>query len=299
MYSLDINFLKDRETAPTGGSEKAAKKAPARKITFAELIPAFAGGGLGVLALLAAGGAFLYVGWQTNKTQEKISILDGEIQALQQKQTQIQQLETQVATAQRQTTGLAQVFARILPWSAIIEDIRARIPDGVQLLSFTVEAPPEQPQQQSAVAQTAAAAATPPDPNAPAGTAPVSGAPAAAPEIPVIMPIIVFSGYAESYDEVNYFLITLQRSTFINGDNAQITAAELVDDPSSLTVIESDDEGTAQAEVSLPKVVKYTIKAQVQDLTTLPNDQLITQLENKKNLGSVIRLKALRDKGIL
>lgn len=297
MYSLDINFLKDRDAAPVGGSEKAAKKAPTRKITVTELIPAFAGAGVGLLALLAAGGAFLYVGFQTADTQEKINILDGQIQALQQKQTEIQQLEAQVAAAQRQTTGLAQVFARILPWSAIIEDVRARIPDGVQLLSFTVEPPSEQ-EQQSAVAQTAAAAATPPDPNA-AGAAPAAGGAPAVPETSAPMPSIVFSGHAKSYDEVNYFLLALQRSAFINGDKAQITAAELVDDPNSLTVVESDDDSATQVTVSLPKVVKYTIKAEVQDLTTLPNDQLITQLENKKNLGSVIRLKALRDKGIL
>ncbi|MGB0563634.1 MAG: PilN domain-containing protein [Spirulinaceae cyanobacterium] len=309
MYSLDINFLKDRASSSAGGGEKAAKQAaPKRKMTTAELLPVFIGGGVAVLCLAGAGLAYAWVGWQTAQTQEQLAILDGEIQALQQKQAEIDRLRTQVESAQRQTDGLAQIFARILPWSAIIEDIRARIPQGVQLLSFNVQ--PTEVQEAPAAGPAGTPAPPPQDPAQAAAAA--TGA--VAPQVPAPpMPTIVFSGYAESYDQVNFFLITLQRSAFINGDNAQITSAELVDDPNDVDVPEASENaappnqaGNAQAsnvtipeDISLPKIVKYTIEAQVQDLTALPSDQLITQLENKKNLGSVIRLKALRDKGIL
>ncbi|MEM8640855.1 MAG: hypothetical protein AAGG51_18860 [Cyanobacteria bacterium P01_G01_bin.54] len=291
MYSLDINFLKDREATPAGGGEKAVKKTPKRKLSTAELLPTFIGGGLAVLCLASAGVGYLWVGWQTAQTQEQLDFLDGEIQALEQKQAEIDRLKTQVAAAQRQTDGLAKIFSRILPWSAIIEDIRARIPQGVQLLSFKVQ--PTQVQQTQA---SGPGGTPPPPPSDPAqAAAAATGAVSAVPAPP--MPTIVFSGYAESYDQVNFFLISLQRSAFINGDNAQITEASLVDDPNDVELSQAEDDASGQ--ITLPKVVKYTIAAQVQDLTALPSDQLITQLENKKNLGSVIRLKTLRDKGIL
>lgn len=280
MYSLDINFLKDRTAAESSGSDISLEKAPKRKLTVTELIPAFIGGGTALLLLALTGGAYFFVGLQKSAVQEKLQILDGEILALQAKELQINQLQSQVNAAQRQATGLAQVFARILPWSAIIEDIRARIPDGVQLVSFSV-ADVELSADATAV-DAAAAAATE----------------AVATAVP--MPMITFSGLAESYDEVNYFLITLQRSAFINGDNARITNAALADDPNSLTAIADEGEdNTPQVDLTLPQVVQYTIEAQVQDLTTVPSEQLITQLENKKNKGSVIRLKKLRDQGIL
>lgn len=291
MYSLDINFLKDRAavSAPAGG--KAAKAAPKRKVTAVELLPAFIGAGVGALALLAAGGVYLYVGWQKTQTQAQISTLEGEIAALEEQQRQIEQLEAQVAAAQQQTTGLAQIFSRILPWSAIIEDVRARIPAGVQLVSFNVT--------ETAVDPTAPAAAPAPapaaDPNAPVD--PNAPPAAAAPVLP--MPTIEFSGYAAGYDQVNYFLIALQRSAFMDGETLRITAASLVDDPNSLEAAAAEGQAATPADVTLPKVVQYQIKGQVRDLTEIPSDQLITQLENKKNMGSVIRLRALQERGIL
>ncbi|MBP0016803.1 MAG: PilN domain-containing protein [Cyanobacteria bacterium SBLK] len=275
MYSLDINFLNDRAAvtaAPAGGG---VSQAPVRKITLDELIPAFIGGAIGVLGLVAAGAGWVYINLQTAQYEEQSRILDGELNLLQQQNQKIQDLERQIQVAQRQRDGLATVFVKILPWSAVLADIRDRIPPGVQLTSIVEKAPD------------ATAVATPPPP--------APGQEAAAPVPAKPMPSLTLSGYADSYDTVNYFFLALGRSLFFNAEKGRITSAKLVDDPNSLKA----EEENATVSLDLPQVVQYTLEIELNDLSAQPPAELATQLESKGAIGSVVRLKNLEQKGLI
>ncbi|MEM9539038.1 MAG: PilN domain-containing protein [Cyanobacteria bacterium P01_E01_bin.42] len=273
MYSLDVNFLNDRAAVSTP-QQGGVPQAPVRKITIDELIPAFIGGGIGVLGLLAAAGGFVYINLQTAQYEEQSRILDGELSLLQQQNQRIQELEQQIQVAQRQRDGLATVFVKILPWSAVMADLRDRIPPGVQLTSIVEKAP-----------------VAPVAPAAPAAPAPGQ---AAAPVPAKPMPSLTLSGYADSYDTVNYFFLALGRSLFFNAEKGRITSAKLVDDPNSL-----EAEGEGQVSLDLPQVIQYTLDIELNDLSEQPPAELAAQLESKGALGSVVRLKNLEEKGLI
>ncbi|TVQ56326.1 MAG: hypothetical protein EA366_10015 [Spirulina sp. DLM2.Bin59] len=270
MYGLDVNFLKDRAIAASPGAVAKAK-APTRKVTLTELVPLIGGVAGGLLVVAIAGGWWGYQQLQIQQINEQLIVLDGQITALQQQNQRIQQLNTEIEVARRQTNGLAQVFARIFPWSAIIEDVRVRIPTGLQLRSFRVSE--------------ADGAAAQPNPD---GT------------MPSTMPSVTLDGYADSYGAVNVFSVSLQRSAFFDGNTVRITEAEQIADPHTITAATTaDGEGGGNVTIDLPQVVRYSITGNIRDLTTLSSDELITQLRNKQNLGSVIRLETLRERGLL
>ncbi|MGK7927572.1 MAG: PilN domain-containing protein, partial [Spirulina sp.] len=265
MYSLDINFLNDRAAtiAPAAG----VVRAPKRKITPGELIPLAAGIVFAVIFAGAAGLGWFYLRLQIADYEKKAQILEGEINALQQQNQKIQQLQTQIQVAQRQRDGLATVFVKILPWSAVLADIRDRIPPGGQLESI-VENEPK-----------------------------TDAAPSGQDTGVKTMPSLSISGYADSYDTVNYFLLALGRSLFFNTDTGKITSAKLVDDPDDLEAI-AEGEGES-LEIKLPQVVQYTLEIELNDLSQQPPAELVTHLQRKGAVGSVVRIESLQQKGLI
>jgi type IV pilus assembly protein PilN len=257
MYSIDINFLKDRAApSPSAGGAKIKKKA----LSVGDLAPLFVGAGVGILFLALTGGAYGYVMWRTGETQESIDAKTGELQALQTKQQEIDRLKTDIEIARTQVSGLAGVFGRIKSWSAILQDIRDRVPARVQVDAI-----------QQAETQVAAPTDTPPAEGA---------APAAAPP-PVTLSI---TGIADSYQSVNDFLLSLKNSQLFNAEATRLVNAELIDYPGSVL-----QPGESQVEIQLPKAVQYQIQTQ---LNNLPDPELLRVLERKGALGLATRLRA-------
>ncbi len=287
MYSLDINFLKDRGIQPDPVT-RSSKPTPRGAMT-----PLYIGVAVGLLLPALVGGLWFVLQQQIAQKESEKAKLDAELAQLQIEEKKVAQLNEQIAKVNEETTSLASVFDQIKPWSAMLEDIRERIPPGVQISSL----------QQTQVAATQAAApaakaATAPKPAASPNAKAAPNAPKAAPTAPRPTMKLEISGRARSFDDVNYFLLTLQRSPFLKREETQIVKAELVKDPGKVEVnrrnLQNQPSGTVTYE--LPKSVQYTIQT---NLTDVPASDLLRELDRKGAVGLVTRIKTLQEKGVI
>jgi len=134
MYSLDVNFLKDRHLKQTGEKTTADKMPTA--INLSKQKPLLIGVGVGAGLLALTGLLGLIVGWQTGETQSKIQQLDGELGQLQVQSKKIEDLKGQLTAVEAENQALVTVFNQIRPWSAILQEIRQQTPPNVQLTSL-------------------------------------------------------------------------------------------------------------------------------------------------------------------
>ncbi|WP_375506603.1 PilN domain-containing protein [uncultured Nostoc sp.] len=197
MYSLDVNFLKDRP---------AYQKKPERsggislKFPTGDLTLLYVGVAVGVVLP-----ALLGIGWWV--LQGKIVELDGQIAQLDQESKRldteignINKIKDETKAVKGETQALVTVFDQIRPWSAMLQDLRDRIPAAVQIK--TIRQTPPIP----------AEAGQPP-------TNPAGG--------------LQITGLARSFNDVNDFLLSLQQSQFLKPTESRIVTATLVDAPAT------------------------------------------------------------------
>ncbi|NES82063.1 MAG: fimbrial assembly protein [Moorea sp. SIO2B7] len=257
MYSLDVNFLKDRNLADQGGVHQPKKHK--QKQPIGTMVPLIAGGALMVLLPAAAGCLLLLVNSQKGEVQTKIQEIEKKIEEIEAQNNKIKAIKANVKQAKEETAALASVFDQIKPWSAILQDIRDRIPRGVQIESLEQET--IKPGKDSS-------------------------------EKPKMQ--LTLKGFAHSYREVNYFLLTLKKSKFLKADQTEVENAKLIPNPDKVELPETEE---AEAfDVELPKVVDYTIKTELNDI---PTSELIKELERKGAVGLVTRIKILKEQGVI
>jgi type IV pilus assembly protein PilN len=283
MYSLDVNFLKDRQVLE---DPKKTTQTKSPGLAIGKNLPILIG--LGVLVLLpaATAGLLLVLNSQTAKTQQNIQNLEAEMTALAGQNQSIQETEKQAAAINEETQAIVGVFNQIKPWSAILQDIRDRIPVGVQIETIKQE-----------------------------GTQGASTAQGAS-STPASMQITI-SGMARSYDEVNDLILSLQKSNFLNAQKTVLTSAETVDFP--VQELNEDEREALERQIqqgvypnvpkgtninlvsikdtyNFPKVVKYEIKTELGDI---PASKLTGELARKGSVGLVTRIKTLESKGAI
>lgn len=195
MYSLDVNFLKERHLKQTG-QETTADKMPTA-INLSKQKPLLIGVGVGAGLLALTGLLGLYTSWQTSETQREIQTLDGKLGQLQAQSKKIEELKAQLTAVEAENQALVTVFNQIRPWSAILQEIRLQTPPSVQLTSLQQVDVPANPDQ---------------------------GQPNPATQLKI-------SGFASSYEAVNDYLLTLQASPFLQGKKTVIESAALADLP--------------------------------------------------------------------
>jgi type IV pilus assembly protein PilN len=264
VYSLDINFLKDR---PNYNKQPESKVKT--KIDLGNLTPVYLGVGIGLVLPGLVFVVSLVLQDQNNKLAEQISKLEEEGKNLDIQVVNIKKLEQEAKKIQGETKALVTVFDQIRPWSAMLQDLRDRIPNSVQI--ETIKQLP---------APAPAPAANPAPPGAPANNS--AG-------------ILEINGYARSYADVNDFLLSLGQSKFLNSGDNRITTAELVDAPAQ-TMTTQPTKDKPNGKVKLPQVVKYTIKA---SLNNVPASDLIRELEQKGSVGLVTRLRSIHKTGVI
>lgn len=256
MYSLDVNFLKDREIRPVAAARGARPAAPVgdrRPLLFGLV------GALVILALLA--GYWLVLKRQVAQLAERNAELDAELADIQRKLAELSGVQAQIDAIQAENGAFINVFNQIVPWSALLQDIRDRTPTRIQLES---------------IEQTAGETPA----NEPDATPPIAGG-------------IEITGIGCSFDDINDFALVLQGSPLLEANTVNITDATKQSE-----LLDPNTEGTCPGTpAGQPEfLVDYTIQA---NITNTPSSELIEELERRGAVGLVARLRALRETGAL
>lgn len=261
MYSIDINFLNDREPLPESGGGRE-RSGPQLEIPGKAAL--IAGGGVAVAFLLATAGAWVYFEQvRVPKLEAKKAKLENDLGVVAASEQRLQQIRTETDLVEKQTEALGSVFNYIKPWSALMQDLRDRIPPGVRISTV------EQLEDESSSAAA--------DPEASPSAPPPS--------------MLEIKGFARSFNDVNDFTLVLQRSSFLQGTKTRLIEATLVDNPNQ-EIQASED----RFEGELKPVVEYTIQTQ---LSSTPATELLTELQRKGAQGLVDRIKTLQQRGVI
>ncbi|MEL6441465.1 MAG: PilN domain-containing protein [Cyanobacteria bacterium J06621_8] len=100
------------------------------------------------------------------------------------------------------------------------------------------------------------------------------------------------AGFARSYEDVNDFVLFLQRSPFFDAQQIKLNGAS---DAEFSLEIENEDALPERASLLIPEGVKYTISAQ---FNNAPSSKLKAEIEKKGSIGVVTRLETLESKGV-
>ncbi len=269
MYSLDVNFLNDRpDIKPDkrrGGRAKPTISPDDRRplyLGFAALIffPVLAGALWGILTL------------RNGDLEKQQADLDTQLGNLEAEKKNLSSIQAEAKQATEEAQSLASVFNQIKPWSAMTQDIRDRLPSSIQLASIT---------QQKVDLAAPAAGATP----AAGKTPPVSGR-------------IEIKGFANSFNDINDFMLTLQQSNFLRADQTKVISAELGEEK-TLQLPEFPGTKREMGEFKaprLPRKVSFTISTAINDV---PASDLIRELDRKGAVGLVTRIEALKERGVI
>lgn len=254
MYSLDVNFLKDR-----AGYQEKTKKSSQFQLPIDDFTPLYIGLAIGLCFPVFFGASWWFLQAKNSQLEQQIAQLDQENQRLEVEIGNINKIREETQQVNAETQGLVTVFDQIRPWSAMLQDLRDRIPATVQIETVQQIEP----------------------------TAPAQGQPAGNPagELEI-------TGFARSFNDVNDFLLTLQESKFLQSSASRITTATLVDAP----LPPGSNRSTNDLEIQLPQVVRYTIQSSV---SNVPASELIPELEKKGTVGLVSRIRSMQELGVI
>lgn len=256
MYSLDVNFLKDR---PAYQKKPERKGGIALKFPTGNFTPVYVGVALGVGLPALLGVAWWLLQGKIVELEGSVAQLDQESKRLDTEIGNLNKIKTETNAIKGETQALVTVFDQIRPWSAMLQDLRDRIPKAVQIKSIRQIAP------------VAVAAGQPP--NNPAGG-------------------LEITGLARSFNDVNDFLLSLQQSQFLKSTETRIITAGLVNAPLPASVGQPPNGVT----IKPPQVVEYTIQSSMNDV---PASELIRELEKKGTVGLVTRIRSMQQIGVI
>ncbi|MGK7958036.1 MAG: PilN domain-containing protein [Crocosphaera sp.] len=240
MYSLDVNFLKDRNLET---STKTTVVNQSRSFSLEEQLPLIIGGAVMVVLPALTGSFLLILNQLSSSTEQRIQQLDTQLGQLSAQNQNVEEINAKVQQNDEEIQSLVTVFNQIRPWSAILKEIESKIPANVQVGS---------------IAQNDT--------------------------------VVVLTGYAMSYDDLNDFVLTLQSSLLLDAEKTVITSASLEDFP-----VESKNVPD-NVEVEFPQGVNYTITTAISDR---PSSELIQEFARTGAIGLVNRIRTLENKGVI
>lgn len=294
MYTLDINFLRDRpEYKQDEPSQAPTKKGSGSTKDQLPLIGAvlFAMG-----INVAVMGAWWWATNENNRLSAAQTALDQEVAKLNTQASAIKAINSETDKVTAEYQALAGVFDQIKPWSAMLQDLSNRTPAGVKIAKIEQIDPSPSP----VAAAPPPPAATPAASPSPAGGSPSPAASAtpvavATPVAPVQPSKVVISGVASTFAQVNDFMLLVQRSPFFLNTDTRLLAATLKNNPAQVQVRNQ----SALGAVEIPKlrpVVEYKIET---SLSPTLASELLPELRSQQADGLAIRIETLQEKGVL
>ncbi|MCU0551718.1 MAG: PilN domain-containing protein [Leptolyngbya sp. Prado105] len=273
MYSLDVNFLNDRpDIKPDKRRVKGGRPKPTGSPE--EKRPLYFGFAALVFFPVVAAALFGILALRNGDLERQQADLDTQLGNLEAEKKNLSSIQAETKQAEEEAQALASVFNQIKPWSAMTQDIRDRLPGSIQLASIV--------QQKVDLTQAAAA--------------PAAGANTTLPKPPVSGRIEI-KGLANTMNDVNDFLLTLQQSNFLKAEETKVISAELGDEK-TLQLPEFPGlkrEGEIKPP-RLPRKVNFTISAAINDV---PASELIRELDRKGAVGLVTRIESLKQRGVI
>lgn len=275
MYTLDINFLNDRPDL-LAQEVRRASSASGQQI---DKKPIMIGAGVALALNALVGGAWFIFAQQNSALQEELTVLTETLNAKGQQVEALDKINAETAQATKEADALATVFNQIKPWSALTLELGELMQiSGVRIT--TIEQTEPEP-----VAAAAPAAAPPPG----------SPAPAAAPVEPET-PKLVISGLANSFTQINDFLLLLNQSPFLDAEKTKLISAQLKDNATQLVSNSNQNADAGTVKPQLQPVVEYKIET---NLSTANASELLSELEKNGAVGLVNRIKTLQQKGVI
>lgn len=307
MYSIDINFLRDRPEYQPPIPSKAGGVA----ISVNERTALIAGIVVGVVPIAVVGGLWFLAQSENTSLAEQLAKLEQNASVLSSQDQQVKAIQAEAAQIKAQRDGIASIFnTSIKPIVAILQDIRDRVPAGVQISQISQALTVDQEKIKAATAPAQTPAQTPPPaPQAtPPGNQPATAQAAQTPP-PVAPPVpweaftqtLKIVGTAKSFDDVNDFILSLKQSELFNSNAIKLNKSELKENPLQQNVaLAAEFKNTGQnivvPKVLLPDVVEYEIEVKVNQKLASEITQI---LRSKGAFGLATRIETLKQKGVI
>lgn len=271
MYGLDVNFLNDR---PEYKPNATSRSKPRVAVNPGDRRPLIFGAIAAVVFPAVALGLLLFLQNRNGELEREQAGLDAQLATIEAKRKEIGNVKEEIKRTQEETQALASVFNTVKPPSALMQDIRDRTPRSVQIFN---------------VKQGVTAAAAPASP----------GAPTPNPNAPTPPGKFVISGVAGSFNDVNDFLLVLQKSSFLKASETKLQASELKEGNKIVNLKLSGVPQVALDEKQLP-VLPQQVTFEIQTaFSDAPASELLRELNRVGAVGQVTRIENLQNKGIL
>ncbi|WP_413162091.1 PilN domain-containing protein [Capilliphycus salinus ALCB114379] len=269
MYSLDINFLNDRPDY-----KPAERKTPASaggRTSAVDRTPILIGTAVALAANALVGGVWLVFNQRNAQLQTELTALQAQLGEKNDLVAELEKIEAEAKQTNSEADALATVFNEIKPWSALTQELAELMQiAGVKINSI------EQ---------------TEPEPAKPATSAKGEDAAAAPAQETAKLEI---TGNANSFTQLNDFILLINQSPFFDGSTTKLLSASLEDNPTELDVPDSSNSNNELPD--LQPVVEYTIET---NLSQAKASELLPQLKSKGAVGLVNRIQTLQQKGVI
>jgi type IV pilus assembly protein PilN len=128
MFTLDINFLKDREPE--------VRESTAVPIADTQFL--IGGAAAAVVAIAIVGGMYLFSQSQIDGKQAELAKLTSEEKVLEDQLVKLKGSEESIKAVEARNQALTNLLVQDIPASVIMQDIRTRTPSNIQVSSVTI-----------------------------------------------------------------------------------------------------------------------------------------------------------------
>lgn len=137
MFEPEINFLKDQSAG--NAAQGGFSEPDFGTNSTGGIDPLLIGVAVPVLALAVVAGLTLFLNTQVSAKTNDVAQLDGRLAQLTQQLSDIENLKKDIETERLRVEAVVNLFDLSRPWSAVLEDLRRRVPEGVWLDSLVTK----------------------------------------------------------------------------------------------------------------------------------------------------------------